>query len=37
MASPGDSMEEDNKQVFYASKPRILHMAANITLAPLLL
>ena len=30
-------MEEDNKQVFYASKPRILHMAANITLAPLLL
>ena len=26
-----------NKQVFYASKPRILHMAANITLAPLLL
>jgi hypothetical protein len=30
-------MDKDSKQVFYASKPRILHMAANIALAPLLL
>ena len=30
-------MEKESKKVFYASKPRILHMAANIALAPLLL
>jgi len=30
-------MESANTQVFYASKPRILHMAANIALAPVLL
>jgi len=30
-------MDSDSKQVFYASKPRTLHMAANIALAPLLL
>ena len=30
-------MSTDSKHVFYASKPRILHMAANITLAPILL
>ena len=30
-------MDKDTKQVFFASKPRILHMAANIALAPLLL
>jgi len=30
-------MSENSKQVFYASKPRILHMAANIAFAPLLL
>ena len=30
-------MDKDTKQAFYASKPRILHMAANIALAPLLL
>jgi len=30
-------MDSDSKQLFYASKPRILHMAANIALAPLLL
>ena len=30
-------MDNDSKEVFYASKPRILHMAANIALAPLLL
>jgi hypothetical protein len=30
-------MDTDSKQLFYASKPRILHMAANIALSPLLL
>jgi hypothetical protein len=30
-------MDKASKQVFFASKPRILHMAANIALAPLLL
>ena len=30
-------METNSKQVFYASKPRTLHVAANIALAPLLL
>ena len=30
-------MDNESKQVFYASKLRTLHMAANITLAPLLL
>jgi hypothetical protein len=30
-------METDTKHVFYSSKPRILHMAANIALAPVLL
>jgi len=30
-------MDNASKQVFYASKLRILHMAANITLAPFLL
>ena len=30
-------MDYESKQVFYASKLRTLHMAANITLAPLLL
>jgi len=30
-------MDKDTKQVFFASKSRILHMAANIALAPLLL
>ena len=30
-------MDTDSKQVFYASKPRTLHMAANIALSPLLL
>ncbi len=30
-------MQSANTKVFYASKPRILHMAANIALAPLLL
>jgi hypothetical protein len=30
-------METNNRKVFYASKPRILHMAANIALAPFLL
>ena len=30
-------MDNDSKQAFYASKLRILHMATNIALAPLLL
>lgn len=30
-------MASETKHVFYASKPRIVHMALNITLAPLLL
>ena len=30
-------MNTESRQVFYASKPRILHMAFNITLAPILL
>ena len=30
-------MDKDSKQAFYASKPRILHMAANIAFAPILL
>jgi hypothetical protein len=30
-------MADDARHVFYASKPRILHMALNIALAPLLL
>jgi len=30
-------METHGKHAFYASKPRILHVAANIALAPLLL
>jgi len=30
-------MNTDSKHVFYASKPRILHMAANIAFAPILL
>jgi len=30
-------MSTDSKHVFYASKPRIVHMALNIALAPILL
>jgi len=30
-------MNTESRHVFYASKPRILHMAFNITLAPILL
>jgi hypothetical protein len=30
-------MSTDSKHVFFASKPRILHMAANIAFAPILL
>ena len=30
-------MNTESRHVFYASKPRILHMALNITLAPILL
>lgn len=30
-------MESENRHVFYASKPRILHMALNIAIAPVLL
>jgi hypothetical protein len=30
-------MNSENQQVFYSSKPRIVHMALNIALAPVLL
>jgi len=32
-----DAINNETKQIFYSSKPRVVHMALNITLAPVLL